>query len=107
MIFLEVHHDDSSNFEEDLVVRGEIVHGFRVMKVSSGNVPNTIATVLLSIRDETGIIPNVYFEWTEGSPLSNMMRYLVTGAGEVAPVTREVLRRAEPVRSRRPDVHVS
>jgi hypothetical protein len=107
VIFLEVHHDDSSNFEEDLVVRGEIVHGFRVMKVSSGNVPNTIATVLLSIRDETGIIPNVYFEWTEGSPLSNMMRYLVTGAGEVAPVTREVLRRAEPVRSRRPDVHVS
>jgi hypothetical protein len=49
----------------------------------------------------------VYFEWTEGSPVGNLLRFLVTGTGEVAPVTREVLRRAEPVRSRRPDVHVS
>jgi hypothetical protein len=36
-----------------------------------------------------------------------MLRFLITGVGEVAPVTREVLRRAEPSRSQRPDVHVS
>ncbi|MBC7723959.1 MAG: amino acid transporter [Burkholderiaceae bacterium] len=107
VIFLEVHPSDSSDFEEDLVVRGVTRHGYRVLEVRSGNVPNTVATVLLAIRDQTGVIPGVYFEWTEGNPISNMFRYLVTGTGEVAPVTREVLRRAESDRSRRPDVHVS
>lgn len=107
VIFLEVYPSDSSDFEEDLVVRGEAVHGFRVLKVTSGNIPNTIATVLLEIRDLTGTVPDIYFEWTEGSPLSNMFKFLVTGTGEVAPVTREVLRRAEKDRSHRPEVHVS
>ncbi|GAA4265594.1 amino acid transporter [Frondihabitans peucedani] len=107
IIFLEVYPDDSSNFEEDLEVRGVTMHGYRVLKVRSGNVPNTIATILLEIRDVTGVKPDIYFEWTEGSPISNMFKFLVTGVGEVAPVTREVLRRAEHDRARRPDVHVS
>jgi hypothetical protein len=107
VIFLEVYPTDSSNFEEDLDVRGVVRHGNRVLQVSSGNIPNTIATVLLAIRDLTGTVPDIYFEWTEGNPISNMFKYLITGGGEVAPVTREVLRRAEPQRTRRPDVHVS
>ncbi|MDO9398773.1 MAG: amino acid transporter, partial [Herbiconiux sp.] len=107
VIFLEVYPSDSSEFEEDLEVQGLSLHGFRVLKVTSGNIPNTLATVLLEIRDLTGVVPDIYFEWTEGSPISNMFKYLVTGAGEVAPVTREVLRRAEPDRRHRPEVHVS
>ncbi|PPF18812.1 amino acid permease [Rathayibacter rathayi] len=106
VLFLEVHTTDSSDFEEDLIVQGRVCHGFRVLTVTSGNIPNTIATVLLEIRDLTGVIPDVYFEWTEGGPLSNMFRFLITGTGEVAPVTREVLRRAEARRDRRPGVHV-
>jgi hypothetical protein len=107
VLFLEVHPGDSSNFEEDLEVRGIVCHGYRVLQVDSGNVPNTLAAVLLAIRDQTGTVPGIYFEWTEGNPISNMFRFLVTGTGEVAPVTREVLRRAEADRARRPEVHVS
>ncbi|THG30038.1 amino acid transporter [Naasia lichenicola] len=107
VIFLEVQPADSSDFEEDLMVRGVVRHGFRVLVVDSGNVPNTIASVLMEIRDRAGIVPDIYFEWTEGNPASNMLRYLVTGSGEVAPVTREVLRRAEPRPHKRPGVHVS
>ncbi|MCU1577172.1 MAG: hypothetical protein JWP70_1876 [Leifsonia sp.] len=106
-IFLEVHPSDSSDFEEDLLVRGEIKHGYRVLTVCSGNIPNTIAAVLLEIRDITGVVPTIYFEWTEGNPISNMFRFLITGGGEVAPVTREVLREAEKDVKRRPAVHVS
>jgi len=44
--------------------------------------------------------PHIYFDWIEGNPLLNLLRYLFFGVGEVAPVTREILRRAEPVRHR-------
>jgi len=44
-------------------------------------------------------------DWTEGSPLIHFLRFILWGSGEVAPVTREILRRAEPDRSRRPHVH--
>ena len=40
------------------------------------------------------------------SPLAHFLRFILRGSGEVAPVTHEVLRRAEPDRSRRPHVHV-
>ena len=107
IIFLEVTKTDSSDFEEDLVVRGRIRAGFRVLEVASGNVPNTIAAVLLQIRNLTGVVPHVYFGWTEGNPISNMFRFLFAGEGEVAPVTREVLRETERDVRRRPMVHVS
>lgn len=107
IIFLEVHPSDSSDFEEDLVVRGIDKHGYRVLEVRSGNIPNTIAAVLLHIRDESGIVPTIYFEWSSGNPISNMFKFLVTGVGDVAPVTREVLRKSEKNSKRRPAVHVS
>ncbi|SIR79397.1 APC family permease [Williamsia sterculiae] len=107
IIFFEVNVTDSSEFKTDLVVRGRIRDDeFRILWVNAAAIPNTIAAVLLYIRDTTGLIPNVYFEWSEGNPVKNLLRFLFIGVGEVAPVTREVLRRAEPDVGRRPFVHV-
>ena len=107
IIFLEVHPSDSSDFEEDLVVRGIDKYGYRVLEVKSGTIPNTIAAVLLQIRDKTSIVPTIYFEWSSGNPISNMFKFLVTGVGDIAPVTREILRESEKDSKRRPAVHVS
>ncbi|WP_405997077.1 amino acid transporter [Streptomyces sp. NBC_00829] len=106
VLFLEVFVQDSSDFTADLAVHGDEKHGARRLRVKSAGVPNAIAAVLVQLRDRTGQVPHAYFNWTEGHPLSHLLRFLVFGDGEVAPVTREVLRRAEPNPKRRPRIHV-
>ncbi|GGC92226.1 amino acid transporter [Tersicoccus solisilvae] len=105
-LFLEVTVVDSSDFAVELDVHGVRVGQANVLRVSSPVVPNTIAAVLLEIRDLTDDVPHVYFEWSEGNPLANLLRFVFSGQGEVAPVTREILRRAEPTMLVRPHVHV-
>ncbi|MFJ2189107.1 amino acid transporter [Kitasatospora sp. NPDC087861] len=107
LVFVEVTVRDASDFEAELTVRGEVLHGrYRVLTLESSSIPNALAALALTIRDRTGQQPHLYFEWTEGNPFAQFLRFFLFGQGEVAPVTREVLREAEPDRSRRPRVHV-
>jgi hypothetical protein len=107
VVFVEVTVTDPSDFESRLDVHGQVMHGHhRVLTLESSSVPNALAALLLHVRDVTGVTPHIYFEWTEGNPAANFARFLLFGSGEVAPVTREVLRRNEPRRRRRPHVHV-
>jgi hypothetical protein len=106
VLFLEVSVGDSSEFAPVLTVRGEEVAGYRVLRGESASVPNAIAAFLLYLRDTTDQIPHAYFAWTEGRPLIELLRYLLFGEGDIAPVTHEVLRKAEPDPARRPAIHV-
>ncbi|MET9344803.1 amino acid transporter [Nonomuraea sp. NPDC003804] len=106
-LFLEVTVPDASEFESELRVVGEERHGFRVLRMESTTIANSIAALLLYLRDETGKTPHVYFHWAaEGNPIGALLRYLVFGGGDIPPLTREVLRQAEPETARRPVVHV-
>jgi hypothetical protein len=106
-VFVEVTVTDPSEFEAGLTVRGEVLHDrYRVLTLESSSVPNALAALLLYVRDMTCRTPHIYFEWTEGGPFANLLRFFLFGQGEVAPVTREVLREAEPDRKQRPRVHV-
>jgi hypothetical protein len=106
IIFVEVRLTDPSDFETPLDVHGQVMHGlYRVLTIESPSVPNALAALLLHVRDVTGTRPHIYFEWTEGNPAIHFIRFLLFGVGEVAPVAREVLRRAEPDPRRRPHIH--
>ncbi|MBE9001680.1 amino acid transporter [Nostoc sp. LEGE 12447] len=106
ILFLEIQVSDASEFADIIKVRGVQVGDYRILRAESAAVPNAIAALLLYIRDQTGKIPHAYFGWVEGNPIQYLLRFILFGEGDIAVVTREVLRRAEKNPQRRPGVHV-
>jgi hypothetical protein len=107
LLFLEIHRVDSSDFEASLRVTGICVGRYRILRASSPAVPNAIAAILIHIRDMTGRLPHVYFNWTEGNPIGHMFRFLIFGEGDVPPVTHEVLRHSIADPQQRRFVHLT
>ncbi|MEH1949812.1 MAG: amino acid transporter [Nostoc sp.] len=106
ILFLEIHVSDASEFADVIVVKGVQVGDYRILRAESAAVPNAIAALLLYIRDQTGKIPHAYFGWVEGNPIQYLLRFILFGEGDIAVVTREVLRRAEKNPEMRPGIHV-
>jgi hypothetical protein len=106
VLFLEIQPGDASEFSDVLRVQGVEVGGHLILRSKSPAIPNAIAALLIYIRDQTGVIPHVYFGWTEGNPIAYLLKFLAFGEGDTAPVTREVLRQFEADPQRRPRVHV-
>ncbi len=106
ILFFEVSVADASEFAPVLDVQGARIGDFRVLHASAAAVPNAIAAFALYARDRAGVIPHVYFGWTEGNPLKYLARFILFGEGDIAPVTHEILRKVEPDPERRPAIHV-
>ncbi|MCY7366701.1 MAG: amino acid transporter [Chamaesiphon sp.] len=108
VLFLEIQISDAYEFVGKIEVQGVKVSGYRILRAKGAAVPNTIAAILLDIRNhnESGRYPHAYFGWVEGNPIQYLMRFLLFGEGDTAVVTREVIRRAEPDPNRRPGIHV-
>jgi hypothetical protein len=107
VFFAEVERGDASEFTDHLVVTGEMVGNHAVFRARSPVVANALAALLMHLEKVTGQIPHAYFQWTEGSPVWNVFRFVFLGEGDTAPVTHEVLRRAIADPKRRPVIHVS
>jgi hypothetical protein len=108
VLFLEIQIVDASQFAETVRIEGVQVGEYRILRAKGAAVPNTIAAILLDIRDrnEDGRYPHAYFGWVEGNPAQYLARFLFLGEGDTAVVTREVIRTAEPDPNRRPGIHV-
>jgi hypothetical protein len=107
LYFLEVERGDVSEFETTLRVTCTRLGKHSVLRATSPVVANAIAALLIHLEKTTGRIPHGYFKWTEGNPIGNLVRFLIFGDGDVAPITHEVLRRAIPDSRHRPVIHVS
>lgn len=106
ILFYEIEIGDASEFTGKLEIYGVDIAGYRILRTKAPAVPNAIAALLLRLRDKTGKTPHVYFGWSEGNPIKYLIRYILFGEGDTAPVTREILRVAEPDPELRPSVHV-
>ncbi|HLJ51534.1 MAG TPA: hypothetical protein VKU01_36260 [Bryobacteraceae bacterium] len=107
IFFLAVQRGDASQFEDTLRVTGQCLGNHAVLRAESPVVANAIAALLIHLEKTTGRIPHAYFNWTEGNPVGNLLRFLILGEGDVAPIAHEVLRRTIPDPQRRPVIHVS
>ena len=105
--FLEVYVPDSSSFSETLRVEGVDVGGFWVLRCYGVAVPNAIAAVLLEVQKRHKRRPHVYFHWIESNPMLFLLRFVILGEGDIAPLTHEILRRAQPEADKRPIVHAA
>jgi len=106
ILFLEVEVCDASEFANVMKIEGKQVGRYRVLRAESSAVPNAIAAFLLYLRDRTGKLPHAYFHWGSKNPIGYLFDYVIFGTGDTAPVTREVLRQAEPDEQNRPAIHV-
>ncbi len=106
VLFMEVSQGDASEFTGTLKVRGVEVGRHRILRCRSAAIPNAIAALMLHLRDTTGTIPHAYFGWTEGNPITYVLKFLALGEGDTAPVAREVLRKAVRDPQARPRIHV-
>ena len=106
VVFLEIYPSDASEFSGAIHVSSRRVGPHEILSTRSPAIPNAIAAILLDLRDRTGVTPHAYFGWTEGNPITYLLRFLAFGEGDTAPVAREVLRQAEPQSEKRPRIHV-
>jgi hypothetical protein len=105
IVFLEIYVRDASDFSADLNIHGVSGDRHRILRGESAVVANAIAGFLLYLRDDKRKVPHAYFNLTEGNQILYLLHYVLSGEGDVAPATREVLRKAEPNAQRRPAIH--
>jgi hypothetical protein len=107
VVFVEVNLADPSEFAPtpELSVLQE--QGRYVVKIrNTASIAHTLAAVALDMS-RAGKPPTIHFGWTEESPVSGTLGFLLFGEGNVPWEVRELIRKAEPVEEKRPKVMIA
>jgi hypothetical protein len=102
IVFVEVQLSDASEFVNDPVIRVRQEEGRFVVQVSdAASIAHTLAALALEMA-KVGRPPEIHFGWTDDSPVSGTIGFLLFGEGNVPWMVRELLRKAEPEEDKRP-----
>ena len=102
VVFVEVVLQDASEFVNEPVIEIGQEEGRYTLKITgAASIANTLAAVSLEMA-KVGHPPEIHFGWTEETPWSGMLGFLLFGEGNVPWMVRELLRNAEPDADKRP-----
>ncbi len=102
IVFVEVQLTDASEFVNEPAMRIFQEEGRYVMKITgAASIAHTLAAVALEMA-KVGRPPEIHFGWTDDTPVSGTLGFLLFGEGNVPWLVRELIRRAEPDETRRP-----
>jgi hypothetical protein len=102
IVFVEVQLADASEFVNEPILRVTEEEGRYVMKISgAASIAHTLAAVALEMAKD-GRPPEIHFGWTDDSPVSGTLGFLLFGEGNVPWLVRDLIRRVEPDEARRP-----
>ncbi|HEX4607001.1 MAG TPA: amino acid transporter [Urbifossiella sp.] len=102
VVFVQVELADASEFENDPVLQIVQEEGRYIMRITgAASISHTLAALALEMG-KAGRPPEIHFGWTDESPWSGTIGFLLFGEGNVPWMVRDLIRRAEPAEARRP-----
>jgi hypothetical protein len=105
--FVEVELADPSEFHGDPVMSVYQEQGRYIVKITgAASIAHTLAAVALEMA-KVGKPPEIHFGWTEESPVSGTLGFLLFGEGNVPWMVRELIHRAQPDPDRRPTIIIA
>jgi hypothetical protein len=107
MIFVEVNLSDASEFYQRPRLTITREETFFTMKIDgAASIAHTLAAVGLEMA-RVGRPPEIHFGWTDDSPVSGTLGFLLFGEGNIPWMVRELIRYAEPDPEKRPFIVVA
>ena len=102
IVFVQVELADASDFVNEPLLQVERHEGRYVIKITgAASIAHTLAALALEMA-KVGRPPEVHFGWTDDSPVSGTLGFLLFGEGNVPWMVRDLVRRAEPDEAKRP-----
>ena len=102
ILFVEVQLADASDFVNEPVLKIEQQEGRFIMRITgAASISHTLAAAALELS-KFGRPPEIHFGWTDESPVSGTLGFLLFGEGNVPWMVRDLIRRAEPDEAKRP-----
>jgi hypothetical protein len=102
IVFVEVQLADASDFVNEPVLHVSQDEGRYVVKITgAASIAHTLAALALEMA-KVGRPPEVHFGWTDDTPVSGTLGFLLFGEGNVPWMVRDLIRRAELDEAKRP-----
>jgi hypothetical protein len=104
IIFIEAHVGDPSDFCCKPLMKIEEEEGREVIRLSGCvSIAHVLAAICLEFT-KVGRPPEIYFGWSNESPLAANFRFLFLGEGNIPWLVHELIRHAQPDPQRQPRI---